>query len=628
MKNIYLTVLLLSSLTGCGGSGTDSVSSAPQNSAPQNSIPVANSGIDQNVVTTSVVSLDASASSDSDGDTLSYSWSLITLPTNSSASLNNSSSAVPTFTTDLDGSYVAQLIVNDGTEDSVADTVTIIAETANSAPVANAGVDQNVSTGNVVTLDASSSNDADGDTLSYSWSLTTLPANSSASLNDTSSAVPEFTADLDGSYVAQLIANDGTDNSVADTVTIVAETANSAPVANAGIDQNVSTGNVVTLDASSSTDADGDTLSYSWSLITLPANSSASLNDTSSAVPEFTADLDGSYVAQLIANDGTDNSVADTVTIIAETANSAPVANAGVDQNVSTGNVVTLDASSSTDADGDTLSYSWSLITLPANSSASLNDTSSAVPEFTADLDGSYVAQLIANDGTDNSVADTVTIVAETANSAPVANTGVDQVQFDLSEVQLNATGDDADSDLLTFEWSFKSIPAGSFVYLDDTTSLTPTFTPDVYGDYVISLVANDGYETSSEDNIVISVKSEDEKGAYLAKNVSTFLGSAAVSSINGYIQPGSYFSFEVKNKNVQSLDWTEITTVDANGITVSSSTDPILLGGDGVLSANESKALQITLQTSHKSPLITKYYFTDSTNNTISFIVSHTLYE
>ncbi|MGB2739421.1 MAG: PKD domain-containing protein [Cognaticolwellia sp.] len=407
MKNIFAIVLLLSTLTACGGSGADSVSGSSQNQAP-----VANAGIGQNVVTTSVVILDASASSDSDGDTLFYSWSLTSLPENSGASLTNSTGASPTFTTDIDGSYVAQLIVNDGTENSVADTVTIVATTANSVPVAEAGTDQNVVTTTIVTLDASASSDSDGDTLSYSWSLTSLPENSSASLSDSSSAVPTFTVDLDGTYVTQLIVNDGIEDSVADTVIIVAETANSIPVANAGNDQNVVTTSVVTLDASASSDSDGDTLAYSWSLTSLPENSSASLSDSSSAVPTFMVDLDGTYVAQLIVNDGTEDSVADTITIIAATANSIPVANAGIDQNILAGNMVSLDASGSSDADGDLLSYTWSFVSKPTGSSSVLDNEQAETPSFTPDLDGSYVFSLIVNDGLEDSISDNVTIEA------------------------------------------------------------------------------------------------------------------------------------------------------------------------------------------------------------------------
>ena len=92
--------------------------------------------------------------------------------------------------------------------------------------------------------------------------------------------------------------------------------------------------------------------------------------------------------------------------------NSAPVASAGPDQNVTTDALVALDGSGSTDADGDTLTYSWSFVSLPTGSTAELSDTTVVNPTFTPDLDGSYVVQLIVNDGTVDSTPDTVTVTA------------------------------------------------------------------------------------------------------------------------------------------------------------------------------------------------------------------------
>ncbi len=186
-----------------------------------------------------------------------------------------------------------------------------------------------MATGSLVTLDGSGSSDADGDSLSYSWTFTTRPAGSLAVLSDPAAPKPAFTADIDGQYAVSLTVNDGTVTSVADSVRVTAATSNSAPVANAGPDQNVATGSAVFLLGSNSSDADGDLLTYAWAFTDKPAGSSATLVNAETFRPSFTADLDGQYVLSLIVNDGTVNSVPDTVTVTAATANSAPVANAG-----------------------------------------------------------------------------------------------------------------------------------------------------------------------------------------------------------------------------------------------------------------------------------------------------------
>jgi len=94
--------------------------------------------------------------------------------------------------------------------------------------------------------------------------------------------------------------------------------------------------------------------------------------------------------------------------------NTAPVAEAGPIQNVATESLVTLNGSGSTDANGDTLTYSWLFTSKPASSTATLSSATVSNPTFTADKDGSYVLSLVVNDGTVNSAADTVTITAAT----------------------------------------------------------------------------------------------------------------------------------------------------------------------------------------------------------------------
>jgi RHS repeat-associated protein len=486
----YVTRLVVND--GAVDSGPDEVVVSTTNSAP-----VAAAGPDQSVAVGDLVTLDGSGSSDTDGDTLRYNWTLVSVPAGSAAALSNPTAVHPAFVADKPGSYVTRLVVNDGQVDSAPDTVSVT--TLNSPPVANAGPDQTTRVGATVTLDGSGSHDVDGNELTYRWALISVPAGSMASLSNPSQVAPTFTIDEPGTYVAQLIVNDGTVDSTPDTGSIT--TVNSPPVANAGPDQSVFVGTMVTLDGSDSQDVDGDTLSFIWSFVSVPAGSTAALSDPSAVGPQFTVDVPGEYIAQLTVNDGTTDS---TDTVVIGTQNSAPVASAGPDQTALVGDMVTLNGSGSSDADGDALTFEWSFVSRPAGSAASLSDPGAVQPTFEVDRFGSYVLQLIVNDGTADSAADTVTITTE--NSPPTADAGDDQTALVGATVALDGSGSsDVDGNALTFQWSLTGVPAGSGAVLSDPTALAPTFAIDVPGTYVAQLIVNDGTVNSAPDTVSIT---------------------------------------------------------------------------------------------------------------------------
>ena len=96
-------------------------------------------------------------------------------------------------------------------------------EAANQEPISVAGVAQNVVTGSTVSLDGSASRDANGDPLTYRWSLTSKPTGSNAVLASSTSAKPTFIADLSGTYVATLVVNDGKISSASSTVAVTSD---------------------------------------------------------------------------------------------------------------------------------------------------------------------------------------------------------------------------------------------------------------------------------------------------------------------------------------------------------------------------------------------------------------------
>jgi hypothetical protein len=88
----------------------------------------------------------------------------------------------------------------------------------NTAPVANAGADQETKLNTLVTLNGGASSNA----LTYSWTLTNRPAGSAVTLANATTVNPTFTPDVGGVYTASLVVNNGTANSAADSVAVTA----------------------------------------------------------------------------------------------------------------------------------------------------------------------------------------------------------------------------------------------------------------------------------------------------------------------------------------------------------------------------------------------------------------------
>jgi len=190
--------------------------------------------------------------------------------------------------------------------------------------------------------------------------------------------------------------------------------ANTAPVANAGSAQSVLVNDLVLLNGSNSSDANGDSLTYSWTL-TIPFGSVATLSSTTAADPTFTPDVVGTYSLSLVVNDGKVSSSAATVTVTAF--NTPPTANAGPDQSVNAGTIVQLDGSASS---GANLRYNWS------RQSAACGILSSATvanPTLTGSTVGTCVMELQVFDRFVGSITDTVSITVTPSNTGSITVT-------------------------------------------------------------------------------------------------------------------------------------------------------------------------------------------------------------
>jgi len=206
--------------------------------------------------------------------------------------------------------------------------------------------------------------------------------------------------------------DDGSDHDSA-AIHPAALTANNKPIANAGSDQIVMLDDFITLDGSGSSDTDGDSLSYNWSFVSTPLGNSQALLYSTSMTPMFNASATGIYVTKLIINDGIVDSDEDIVQVKVVSENSGPICDAGPDQIITTGTLVTLDGSGSTDVNGDPLNYSWDFYSKPEGSNAILSNPHTVRPTFIPDIDGSYTFQLIVSDAFLMSTPDLIYVVAE-----------------------------------------------------------------------------------------------------------------------------------------------------------------------------------------------------------------------
>ncbi len=227
---------------------------------------------------------------------------------------------------------------------------------------------------------------------------------------------------------------------------------NKIPIANAGTDQSVNEGVTVFLDGSASSDPDGKMLTFSWTVPQGIILSSTTVSNPSFTAPEVS--ISTNFTLYLMVSNGIVSSVTDPVVIQVNQVNKTPVANAGNDQSVNEGSVVTLTGKASSDPDNNFLTYLWS-----APAGITLSSTKTSNPTFTApevNVDTQYTFSLVVNDGKVNSPADQVVITVFNVDHAPYLKSTIKDVIVGKNapdqSIDLNTIfQDDDQGDHLTF---------------------------------------------------------------------------------------------------------------------------------------------------------------------------------
>jgi len=292
----------------------------------------------------------------------------------------------------------------------------------NQAPSANAGPDQTVSEGAIVTLNGLNSTDPGGSITSYSWVQTEGPT---VALPNSEVAEVTFTApDVEpngAAFVFRLTVTDNGGLESSDTCIINVSSVNVQPVAEAGPNQKANEEETVTLDGSRSNYPDNDIITYLWEQKTGP---NVNLSDPTASQPTFTAPDVGddgvSLSFQLTVEDNGGLKATDNCIVNVLWANIPPVADAGPDLSGAEGSTVTLDGSKSDDPDDNIISYQWAQI---SGNPVTLSDPTAVSPTFTVSRgtqgDVPYVFQLTVADNGGLEDADTCTVRIELSTGSP-----------------------------------------------------------------------------------------------------------------------------------------------------------------------------------------------------------------
>jgi PKD repeat protein len=298
-----------------------------------------------------VVSFDASGSSDPDGMIVSCDWDF---------GDGGDTGVTPVHTYNTAGDYTVTLTVtdNDGATDTGTTTIQVTTPPVTNQPPA-ASFTASTTSGDAplsVSFDGSGSSDPDGTVVSYDWDF--------GDGNTDSGVSTSYTYTSAGTYIVTLKVTDddgATDNT---TSQIQVTAANQSPAAS--FTANPTTGDAplaVSFNGSSSNDPDGTIVSYSWTLGDGGKSEVVSPNHTYNSAGTFTVTLTVSDDGTPVKSDSTSMTITVTDPAATNLPPNKPVISSPYNGELEADLLLTLQAETFSDPDGDVHNMSqWQII--------------------------------------------------------------------------------------------------------------------------------------------------------------------------------------------------------------------------------------------------------------------------
>ena len=306
--------------------------------------------------------------------------------------------------------------------------------------------------------------------------------------------------------VCTVTPNDGTDAGASDSASIVIQ--NSEPsISSVSVTPDPSvTADDYTCTVASSSDVDGDTVTYTYSWYV----NGVSVGVASSTLSASFHVRNDTVYCRVVPNDGfTDGDAVDSNSVV--TGNTAPVANSVTLSPSSPGTDMDITATVSTsdeDSDTVTVTYDWYVnAVFVGSSTTNVLDSSSFVRGDTVSV------EVTPNDGTDDgsTLASSSVTIVNTLPEAPELvfdpvspEQGIDSLYCEMTTASYDADGDTV---TYTFSWTVDGVAytgASTTAFTGDTVPAADT---ELGFDWICTATPNDGFGDGTAESILVTVR-------------------------------------------------------------------------------------------------------------------------
>lgn len=433
--------------------------------------------------------------------------------------------------------------------------------------------------------------DADDNISTVTW--TELTSNNLSFIKDNNNNIsfvaPDVTADTLFELEVNVIDIEG--ETATDTISFFVGFVNEPPLAVLPLSRTIDYGDELSVSGEASNDADGQTLSYNWSITSAPEGSSANLINPNSTEVTLNYDVLGAYELSLTVNDGiTDSNVVSQTFTVFDVLNSLtlnlnkpsyPLDDIG-DKDIPLGEVLSPTVIANFNAAGDTDVTAQSTI----NATEGIFTINSDMKQITAVSTGTGDIE-ISYDGTTELVAN-INVVNPAFKKLQVDDsfTIYEGRELNIYPKAIYTNGESVDYS--AGEWVAK------FPDLESVFSISNghSFLPIEAGNQSFNYVPIESEIESVSTQITALDIAE-------VSNLLSTSSSKSTVNINGRIQSGSQFSATLINNFSEDLYIDNIVTLDGDGRTQTFSLDELISNGitnDSTLNVNESVGIRVTI--------------------------------